>query len=97
MIKRNRTIFAAFCHLQKDSIVVNEGDHIQQACFLGRVGHSGNSTEPHLHFQMMDSDTIKTAKGLPFVFKHYQKYDGAAWQDVTCSIPAKGELVRFFD
>lgn len=36
-------------HLQQGSVAVNKGDQIQTGDYLGRVGNSGNSTEPHLH------------------------------------------------
>lgn len=97
IIKQSEGIYAAFCHLQKESIAVTEGEFIQQNAYLGNVGHSGNSTEPHLHFQLMDSSTIELAKGLPFVFKAYEKYDGQSWIPVTNEIPAVGERIRFLD
>ncbi|GAA5006831.1 M23 family metallopeptidase [Kitasatospora paranensis] len=36
-------------HLQPGSVAVAVGDRVRTGQFLGRVGNSGNSTEPHLH------------------------------------------------
>jgi murein DD-endopeptidase MepM/ murein hydrolase activator NlpD len=41
-----------YFHLMKDSIVVEEGQEVQCGDLLGRVGSSGNSSMPHLHFQV---------------------------------------------
>lgn len=97
VIKQAAGIYAAFCHLQKDSIAVSEGQSIQQRDYLGNVGHTGNSTEPHLHFQLMDSAIIEAANGLPFVFAAYEKYNGHAWELVKMQLPAAGERIRSLD
>lgn len=39
----------ALAHFMKDSIVVAEGDAVRVGAPLGRVGNSGNTSEPHLH------------------------------------------------
>ncbi len=36
-------------HLMQSSIVVKAGERLHQGQFMGRVGNSGYSTEPHLH------------------------------------------------
>jgi hypothetical protein len=36
-------------HLQKGSVLVHQGDLLQQGQLLGRVGNTGNTGEPHLH------------------------------------------------
>ena len=41
------TIYLA--HLMKGSLCVKSGEHICKGQMLGRVGNSGNTTEPHLH------------------------------------------------
>ncbi|WP_277985539.1 M23 family metallopeptidase [Miniphocaeibacter massiliensis] len=58
-------IYAALVHLQKGSINVLLNEKVKKGTLLGKVGHSGNSTSPHLHFQLMDTDDIKNAKGIP--------------------------------
>ena len=36
--------------------------------------NSGNSTEPHLHFQIMDRPSTLAANGLPYAFDHCEVY-----------------------
>lgn len=38
-----------FAHMRRDSITVARGDSVAVGDFLGEVGNSGASTEPHLH------------------------------------------------
>ena len=95
ILKMEERVYVAFCHLQKDSIMVNVGENIQKGQEIGKVGHSGNSTEPHLHFQLMDSADIQNAKGIPFVFEQYEKFNGLNWETITKEIPAAKDRVRF--
>jgi murein DD-endopeptidase MepM/ murein hydrolase activator NlpD len=60
--------YAAFAHLQRGSVAVRPGQTVRRGDVVGRCGNSGNSSEPHLHFQLMDRPTPFTAAGLPFVF-----------------------------
>ncbi|HEX6050551.1 MAG TPA: M23 family metallopeptidase [Gemmatimonadaceae bacterium] len=59
--------FAHFAHLQPRSIRVRQGDRVRRGQVLGLLGNSGNSTGPHLHFQVSDSPGV-AGNGLPFVF-----------------------------
>src|SRR5262249_18526151 len=36
-------------HLMRGSLIVRAGDRVRPGQSLGRVGNSGNTTEPHLH------------------------------------------------
>ncbi len=58
-------------HAKKGSILVSPGDFVQEEQKIAEVGHSGNSTAPHLHFQLMDRADLVNAKGLPCCFKNY--------------------------
>lgn len=49
-----------FAHLVPGSVAVIEGQAMAEAEVIGRVGHSGNSTSPHLHFQLMYSADLMT-------------------------------------
>ncbi|MER7053982.1 aldo/keto reductase [Streptomyces sp. NPDC000351] len=42
---------------------------------IAECGNSGNSSEPHLHFQLMDGPDVMTARGVPFAWR-YRDDDG---------------------
>jgi len=41
-----------YAHMQKDSIVVKEGDLVSKGQLIGKLGSTGNSTGPHLHIEL---------------------------------------------
>jgi hypothetical protein len=52
-------------HLMQGSVLVAAGDHVAAGDPLGKVGNSGNTTEPHLHIHAVDP---QTGEGLPMSF-----------------------------
>lgn len=73
-------IIVALCHLQRGSIQVARGEQVQAGDWLGRCGNSGNSTEPHLHVQALDSPDPARANAVPLTFNG--------------SIPANGDRIH---
>lgn len=63
-------VYAVFAHLRRGSPRVSKGDRVRAGDVLGEVGNSGNSSEPHLHFHLMDRPRPLTAAGLPFAFSY---------------------------
>lgn len=61
--------YAAYAHVQRGSLQVKAGDTVRAGQLLGRVGNSGNTTEPHLHFQLMDGPDLDNARGVPFTWR----------------------------
>ncbi len=51
-IKHSNRYFAYYGHMKKYSIVVGVGDSVVPGQVIGQVGSSGNSTDPHLHFEL---------------------------------------------
>jgi len=51
-------------HMQKGSIKVKEGDEVKPGTVIGKAGNSGRTERPHLHIQLMKSDTTKYWSGL---------------------------------
>ncbi len=59
--------YSLYAHLQKGSVKVKTGDSVNEKTCIGRVGSSGNSRVPHLHFHLM-KDGMEGA-GIPVIFQ----------------------------
>ncbi len=66
---RQNAVIIALCHLERGSIAVRLGQHVQLGDAIARCGNSGNSTEPHLHVQAMDDARVEHARALPMTFR----------------------------
>src|SRR5204862_8280727 len=55
--------FAFYAHLQPGSLTVHPGDRVRTGQVIGRLGNSGNSTAPHLHFHIMNGPSTPAADG----------------------------------
>ncbi len=74
--------YAMYAHLAPGSIQVKVGDHVQQGQKLGLLGNTGNSSAPHLHFQVMDRPSSLDDTSLPFVFDR-MNLEGRVQLDLT--------------
>jgi murein DD-endopeptidase MepM/ murein hydrolase activator NlpD len=95
VIENKKNLYAAFAHLQQGSIIVSSGQRIKKGQPIGKVGHSGNSTAPHLHFQLMDSENMNIAKGIPCAFERYDLYQQGEWKPVYNGVPSSKDRIRF--
>lgn len=89
---------------------MKKGDSIHRGQMIGKLGNSGNSTEPHLHLQICDGPSFLACNGVPMQFKDMMvtRYriererekpirltiDGAA-RTFTNQEPMEDELVTF--
>lgn len=58
--------FALYAHLQPGSIAVAPGERVRTGQVIARLGNTGNSDAPHLHFQLMDAASPLGAEGIPY-------------------------------
>ncbi|RSS43563.1 M23 family metallopeptidase [Streptomyces sp. WAC08241] len=61
--------YAVYAHLRRGSLTVRAGDRVTAGQRLARCGNSGNSTEPHVHFHLMNGPDLDTARGVPFTWR----------------------------
>lgn len=85
--------FLLMNHLKKDSIEVKAGDKVKLGDYLGKIGNTGSTSEPHLHIHHQRQDPTQTAhpilaEGLPLYFfdKNGDSY-----------IPVRGEKLTIND
>jgi hypothetical protein len=75
--------YAFYAHLKPGSIKVKEGDRVRSGQVLARLGNSGNTTAPHLHFHVMDAPLpLGADHNLPYVFDSFT-YQGRFKDDGT--------------
>ena len=51
-IRHPNKTYTYYAHLKKNSLLVKKGDYVSPGQHIALVGSSGNSTDPHLHFEM---------------------------------------------
>ena len=86
--------YALYAHLAPGTVAVKEGQTVRAGEQIGRVGHTGNSTAPHLHFQLMDSPDLLEAKGIPCAFAEYFVERDGRLDRVERGIPRRQERIR---
>ncbi|MDY0908669.1 M23 family metallopeptidase [Microbacterium sp. CFBP9034] len=97
VILRAGDVYAGFAHLVTGSVEVANGQRVVAGDILGRVGHTGNSTSPHLHFQLMDSADLMAAQGIACAFSAYEVWRDGSWHRVERGIPGPRERIRWVD
>jgi hypothetical protein len=63
--------YAFYAHLKPGSLRVRIGERVRKGQVVGLVGNSGNSTEPHLHFHLMDNTSPLGSEGIPYVHETF--------------------------
>jgi hypothetical protein len=87
--------FVAMVHLRSGSVRVSAGQAVSEGEPVAACGNSGNSTQPHLHLQVMDSADLTVARGLPLRFRRYREHPRAGGAvDRAVGIPAEGSIIE---
>ncbi|PFG40676.1 murein DD-endopeptidase MepM/ murein hydrolase activator NlpD [Georgenia soli] len=64
-----QTVYSWYVHMYKDGIHVTEGQDVTAGDVIAEVGNNGNSTGPHLHFEIHLDDQGTTTDPLPWLEK----------------------------
>lgn len=94
VIARTGETYALYAHLAPRTVAVKLGQVVRAGEMIGLVGHTGNSTAPHLHFQLMDSPDLLKAKGIPCAFAEYLVERDGRLELVERGIPRRQARIR---
>jgi len=90
---------------KKIEFTVKVGDKVRRGDVLGLLGNSGNSSEPHLHFQICNANSELGSEGLPYALPSFELLGhGWTWKSSQSQaapvrhemeIPLENDVVRF--
>lgn len=69
-IKHNNGEYSTIAHLKNGSLKAKSGDKVTAGQVIGKCGNSGNSTEPHIHFQVSTQLNQSNAVTIPISFRN---------------------------
>ncbi|HWD89758.1 MAG TPA: M23 family metallopeptidase [Mucilaginibacter sp.] len=86
--------FSMLQHLEQGSIIVRIGELVRPGQQIGKVGFSGNSTFPHLHYMVMNGAKAQAAEGIPSYFENYKLYKGKSFSNIKQGRIDSGDIVE---
>ncbi len=95
--------YVTYAHLIPGSLTVRVGDRVKRGDVLGKLGNSGNSSAPHLHFHVSEIFDTQNASGLngnglPFVFESFEILDEGSHAGIRMlEIPIEDATIGFPD
>ena len=60
--------FSMIAHMQKRTVRVKVGERVAQGQLLGLMGNSGDTSGPHVHYQLQNGPDWERSDALPFAF-----------------------------
>jgi hypothetical protein len=91
-------VFAFYGHMQKGSVTVVPGQTVKRGQVLGKLGNTGNTSAPHLHFHLMEGASVLGSNGIPYEIDSFALAGRPAPKDVATANDAvferswKGDL-----
>ncbi|WP_400193200.1 M23 family metallopeptidase [Hymenobacter sp. B81] len=84
--------FSVLGHLRQNSLLVKVGDQVRADQPLARVGSSGSSYFPHLHYELRTAAELN-AEGLPAYFRRFQLLRGHRSRAVGQGAVDSGDII----
>lgn len=78
LIRHDAGEFSLIEHMQQKSVTVRVGERVHAGQLIGRVGNSGSSLMPHVHYQLQNQLALASARSLPAYFRHVRFVSGEA-------------------
>lgn len=64
-------VYAFYAHLQKGSVQVSVGDGVKRGQVMAKLGNTGNTSGPHLHFHLMEGASPLCSNGIPYTIDSF--------------------------
>ena len=68
VIRHSKHEYSVIAHLLPNSLCVQKGDRVSRGQVIAKCGNSGNTSEPHIHFQIQYGKIFEISAGLPILF-----------------------------
>jgi hypothetical protein len=78
-------VYVLYAHFKPGTVAVQRGQQVKRGDVLGHIGSSGNSSTPHLHFQLMTTGTFFPTDSPPFAFDCFEltgQVTERIWDDI---------------
>lgn len=85
--------FSLLGHLQKGSLAVKTGDRLKRGQLVAKMGNSGSSNNPHVHFELRSGTDLRV-EGLPATFRSYRRHLGSRVLAVEAGPVDTGDLLE---
>jgi hypothetical protein len=69
IIDHGNSEHSVMAHMQHGSVTVKAGERVAAGRVIGKLGNSGNSFGPHLHYQLQSGPQLFRGQSLPFKFQ----------------------------
>jgi peptidase M23-like protein len=70
IIDHGNSEYSVLMHMQPGSVTVNVGDRVVSGQVVGKLGNSGDSFGPHLHYQLQSGPRLFEYQSLPIKFQN---------------------------
>ena len=86
-------VHSMYGHIKLHSVRVREGAKVKRGTVLGLCGNSGNSSQPHLHFQLQDGPRMDASWGIDAVFSDVRLTRGGKTETASPYTFLKGDRI----
>jgi hypothetical protein len=70
IIDHGNSEYSVMMHMQPGSVTVTVGDRVATGQVIGRLGSSGDTTGPHMHYELQTGPRLWQHQSLPFRFQN---------------------------
>jgi len=70
IVDHGNSEYSVMMHMQPGSVTVKVGDRVATGQVVGKLGNSGDTTGPHVHYQLQSGPQLFRDQSLPFRFQN---------------------------